>query len=510
MGVAAVDMAVCPDGSMYISNGMSLYSIDPSTAQATFVGNHGPNIFPNSLACSDANVLYGAGLGLYLIDSNTGAGTDLGPLPTSAAGDLVFQGGALYYSSFFGIHLIDIGNPSGGQLVMPSSLGYWGLTAVNEECNVLIGGVAGGQLVEIDLNTQMESTLCTLPWTINGLASYEEFAQPPGDCTQLELDLDDNDSSGAVDADYQAFNVNCNNLTTAIADEDVLIFSIQSIASMSITLNGALDGPLEFLSLGFIPGLIITGSGTGMLNIANTGIASNADFLAALQAVVYENTASTVSPGLRQVEVFFELYTGVQSNVATAYILVEPYSTVTVDLGPDIGFCAGESVLLDAGNPGALYNWSTGANTQTITVTTPGQYSVTVTNADGCMGIDQVNVNYNPDALVQLVGLPAICQGESTFVQVIIGAFVPMDIVVQESSTGDMLEFFNISSGFAFTVMPDMTTNYVITSVSVPSGAVCPQIGGGHLLQVYFDQTVNQVLEICEGESVVLEGSSQT
>ena len=33
---------------------------------------------------------------------------------------------------------------------------------------------------------------------------------------------------------------------------------------------------------------------------------------------------------------------------------------------------------------GASYLWSTGATTQSITVTTAGSYSVTVTNASGC------------------------------------------------------------------------------------------------------------------------------
>ena len=48
-----------------------------------------------------------------------------------------------------------------------------------------------------------------------------------------------------------------------------------------------------------------------------------------------------------------------------------------LDLGPDIDICPGRTVTLDAG-PGYLgYSWSTGDNTQQITVG-PGTYTVVV------------------------------------------------------------------------------------------------------------------------------------
>jgi hypothetical protein len=88
-------------------------------------------------------------------------------------------------------------------------------------------------------------------------------------------------------------------------------------------------------------------------------------------------------------------------------------STPTVNLGPDQVTCDGQGVVLSAGNPGSIYAWSTGATAQTITVTQPGTYFVTVTNpATQCAGIDQVvvsasivNVNLGPNA--------TLCQGES-------------------------------------------------------------------------------------------------
>jgi gliding motility-associated-like protein len=64
------------------------------------------------------------------------------------------------------------------------------------------------------------------------------------------------------------------------------------------------------------------------------------------------------------------------------------------NLPEKIDFCKGKTVTLDAGSVYSSYLWSTGAITQTITVSTPGNYSVTVTNSFGCQNTDNIQVNY--------------------------------------------------------------------------------------------------------------------
>jgi peptidyl-prolyl cis-trans isomerase B (cyclophilin B) len=54
-----------------------------------------------------------------------------------------------------------------------------------------------------------------------------------------------------------------------------------------------------------------------------------------------------------------------------------------VQLGEDAVLSEGESIILDAGNAGAAYLWSTGETTKTITVDTTGVYWVDVTNNAG-------------------------------------------------------------------------------------------------------------------------------
>ena len=73
--------------------------------------------------------------------------------------------------------------------------------------------------------------------------------------------------------------------------------------------------------------------------------------------------------------------------------LFESTGNQHVSLGPDtIKICEACGIFeLDALNPGSSYLWSTGATSQSIVVTTPGTYSVTVTGPCG-VGTDQIVV----------------------------------------------------------------------------------------------------------------------
>ncbi len=64
----------------------------------------------------------------------------------------------------------------------------------------------------------------------------------------------------------------------------------------------------------------------------------------------------------------------------------------TVDLGNDTTICAGDVVVVDAQNPGATYLWSIGSTTPTINANAVGEYWVRVTNANGCVGTDTINI----------------------------------------------------------------------------------------------------------------------
>jgi len=78
-------------------------------------------------------------------------------------------------------------------------------------------------------------------------------------------------------------------------------------------------------------------------------------------------------------------------------VLVGVNPVPVVDLGEDINADTGDTITLDAGNPGALFLWSTGETTQTIDVTFQGNYSVDVMLTNGCSASCHILVTFLND-----------------------------------------------------------------------------------------------------------------
>ena len=83
----------------------------------------------------------------------------------------------------------------------------------------------------------------------------------------------------------------------------------------------------------------------------------------------------------------------------------------SVNLGADQVICADESgPLLDAGNSGFSYEWSTGETSHTISPAFSGIYWVEVTN-ENCIDVDSVELTFNPAIEVDLGLDDNICEG---------------------------------------------------------------------------------------------------
>lgn len=110
---------------------------------------------------------------------------------------------------------------------------------------------------------------------------------------------------------------------------------------------------------------------------------------------------------------------GAYTLIITTECASDPVSvtaTVTpipVEISGNTSICEGNSSTLSAGDY-TTYLWSNGAITPTISVTTAGEYCVTVTSADGCVGEDCINISISPSYSVN--NTVSICQGESYFV----------------------------------------------------------------------------------------------
>ena len=106
---------------------------------------------------------------------------------------------------------------------------------------------------------------------------------------------------------------------------------------------------------------------------------------------------------------------GCSTTSAPVAVIVNALPSATISANGPTTFCQGGSVTLTASS-GTSYAWSNGATTQSITVSATGNYSVTVTNSNGCSATSapvSVTVNTLPIANITSLNGNTFCQGGS-------------------------------------------------------------------------------------------------
>ena len=100
-------------------------------------------------------------------------------------------------------------------------------------------------------------------------------------------------------------------------------------------------------------------------------------------------------------------------------VQVNALPTASINASGPLTFCQGGSVILNT-TSGTSWLWSNTSNAQQITVSSSGNYSVTVTDANGCSAQSSaVNVTVNPlpSAIITPSGNQSLCQGDSIKLQ---------------------------------------------------------------------------------------------
>lgn len=110
-----------------------------------------------------------------------------------------------------------------------------------------------------------------------------------------------------------------------------------------------------------------------------------------------ENSQTITATGMGE-NTFWVKVTNVNMCVQSDTVVIIFSENPVVELRADTAICQDASLLIDAGNPGMSYMWSTDESTQRITINgsdyTVGIHpiSVTVTNENNCFSTDEVNV----------------------------------------------------------------------------------------------------------------------
>lgn len=125
-------------------------------------------------------------------------------------------------------------------------------------------------------------------------------------------------------------------------------------------------------------------------------------------------TYTYTQPGIYTVMLITNSLNSCYLGTDTSYVTITVHPTPQINLGSDTTICTPPlSLLLDAGNAGATYLWSTGDTTQTITATTPGTYSVIALSGPNNQCSDEDTLILSQPAQPDLGSDTAICAGQS-------------------------------------------------------------------------------------------------
>lgn len=463
---------------------------------------------------------------VYKWDINAGTVVIIGATGYPLWGDICTSNGAAYYiSRNYGppvedakIINLDLANPANSIPIatFDNDYGFYGITA-SVHADILLGleiDLAGSNadLYEINLLDGGLTLKCTHANPGNHFGGFVEITSPLEHgllaFSDVLIDLDCDDSSGATDADYNSPSFDCLSGGVGIADFDLVISTDALIDELTVDIASAMpDAPYEKLEVvGPTPGIMVSGAGTPFIRFINLGNASIQNFIDAVHSVVYKDLAEPVTPGQRTIDVQFTSYSGTESNIAQAFVEVLALPPTVVDLGSDLQPCDGESIELIAGDISNIYFWSTGEMTNGITVTETGTYEVTVSGPHTCPATDLILVEFLPVIHVWLTGDTAACLDQLMQIEIATDAEFPIDVTITPDP-GPPIEINDIANSFTFYDFLFETTEFEITQVN-PSSPACIELPDAEqTVEVWPDYIdVHQTISICFGDSIQLGG----
>ncbi len=87
---------------------------------------------------------------------------------------------------------------------------------------------------------------------------------------------------------------------------------------------------------------------------------------------------------------YWRIWNGFIHTIGNSFTIPTPLAAPTITPSGATTFCQGGSVTLDAGTGYSTYLWSNNATSQTINVTSSANYSVTITDGNGCLASSSV------------------------------------------------------------------------------------------------------------------------
>ncbi|MFN5652960.1 MAG: beta strand repeat-containing protein, partial [Flavobacteriia bacterium] len=444
-------------GGSWSSSNSSVASVNSSTGVVT--GN----------AAGTATITYTVIVGSCTNTTTTTVTVNSLPTATiAAAGPTTFCDGG-------SVTLMGPSAPAGMTYTYAWSLNGSAITGATSNTYLATG--SGSYTVTVTNNNGCSATSAAVVVTENALPTVAAITGTASACVGSSSTLASSTGGGTWSSSNTAtatVNASSGAVTGVSAGTSTITYTVTdgngctNSASTSFTVNSlptlAAIGGANAACAGTSTTLSNTTSG-GTWSSSNTGVASINPATGALSATTAGTTIIT--------------YTVTNSNGCTNSVTmiftVNALPTATVTAGGSTTICAGSTVSLSANaGTGYTYQWSNGSADQTITVSTSGSYTVTVTDLNGCSTTSAAtSVTVTPlPTVASITGNTGVCVGSTTTLASATtgGTWSSSNTAVATISAGGVVS--GVSAGtttITYTVTVGGCTNTATTTVTVNS-----------------------------------------
>lgn len=302
--------------------------------------------------------------------------------------------------------------------VVPVELPEADIVGENQVCNgssLLLEAVGGTEFLwsdgsitnEVTVSPTENTTYTVTVSNVYGCSAVKDIAVTVNPLPEIALQGNNSICAGMTTTFYATGSQNYQWSNGATADH--VTVGTEGVYTVTATdLNGCQSSASVVLTVHPLPVIKINGRNTfcqgGNTTITATG------------ANTYEWSSGEVSQSIVASYAGSYTVTGTdQYGCSATKSIVISLSTVNASISGNLYFCHGQSTsLLVTGDAGNTYHWYDGSSSNTINISTAGQYSVTVTNAGGCQNTLTAMVSeYNMTA-PEIIGNLTICENQST------------------------------------------------------------------------------------------------
>jgi len=232
----------------------------------------------------------------------------------------------------------------------------------------LISSIAEVEIFRLDIDNELVVPVVSYPLydDIDFIIDVEHYNEPDYDTCQRVIDLDGDDSSGAMDTDYYSDTL-CVHTDIPIADIDVAVDNDLPLDSISVVLLDPQNDQYLDVPLG---NYTMSGNGTAQVTIVQNGTTTLSDYATAISGTQYVDEAN-----YREGTIEIQLQAwqgGLAGAIVTSYLYIANSAQNIENVALD--YCQQDSMLLvddDIPYSGYFYNEDGTLSPLTISLTNP-------------------------------------------------------------------------------------------------------------------------------------------